>query len=48
MWVSAALTASLLVFPRFTRWFSSVLVAFFGSEVLHIAYARAERLASSG
>jgi hypothetical protein len=46
MWVSAALTASLLVFPRFTRWFTSVLVAFFGSELLQIAYARAERLIS--
>lgn len=44
MWVSAALTASLLVFPRFTRWFAGVLVSFFGSEVLHIAYARAERM----
>ena len=38
MWISAAMTASLLVFPRFTRWFASVLVAFFGSELLHIAY----------
>lgn len=44
MWVSAAMTASLLVFPRFTRWFAAVLVSFFGSEVLNIAYARAERL----
>ena len=42
----AFLTALLLVFPRFTRWFAAVLVSFFGSEVLHIAYARAERLAS--
>jgi len=46
MWVSAAMTASLLVFPRFTRWFATVLVSFFGSEVLHIAYARAEKRAS--
>lgn len=46
MWVSAALTASLLVFPRFTRWFAAVLTAFFGSELLHIAYARAEALIS--
>ncbi len=46
MWVSAGLTASLLVFPRFTRWFAAVLVSFFGSEVLHIAYARAERFVS--
>ncbi len=46
MWVSAGLTASLLVFPRFTRWFAAVLVSFFGSEMLHIAYVRAERLLS--
>ncbi|MGA9856254.1 MAG: DUF1360 domain-containing protein [Solirubrobacteraceae bacterium] len=43
MWVSAALTASLLVFPRFTRWMCSVLVMFFGSELLQMAYVRAER-----
>jgi hypothetical protein len=42
MWVSAALTASLLVLPRFTRWVCAVLVVFFGSELLQIAYARAE------
>lgn len=47
MWVSAAMTASLLVFPRFTRWFAAVLVAFFGSEVLHMAYSRAENSLSS-
>lgn len=51
MWVSAAMTASplmfpTLMFPRFTRWFAAVLVAFFGSEVLHIAFARAERVIS--
>jgi hypothetical protein len=46
MWVSAGLTASLLVFPRFTRWFCAVLVTFFGSELLQIAYARAETLLS--
>jgi hypothetical protein len=44
MWISAAMTASLLVFPRFTRWMASVLVAFFGSELLQIAYVRAEKL----
>ena len=47
MWVSAAMTASLLVFPRFTRWFAAALVSFFGSEVLHIAYSRAEKLLSA-
>ena len=48
MWVSAALTASLLVFPRFTRWVCAVLVSFFGSELLQVAYSRAETLISSG
>jgi hypothetical protein len=47
MWVSAGMTASLLVFPRFTRWTAAVLVAFFGSELLQLAYGRAEKLISS-
>lgn len=47
MWMSAAMTASLLVFPRFTRWIASVLTAFFGSELLQIAYVRAEKLLDS-
>lgn len=42
MWTSAAFTAGLLVLPRFTRWIASVLVAFFGSELLQIAYKKAE------
>lgn len=42
MWVSAALTASLIVSPRFTRWVCTVLAAFFGSELLQLAYSRAE------
>jgi Protein of unknown function (DUF1360) len=42
MWTSAALTAGLLVVPRFTRWASAVLAVFFGSEVLQIAYKKAE------
>lgn len=42
MWVSAGLAAGLLIVPRFTRWVSAVLVTFFGSELLQIAYARAE------
>jgi hypothetical protein len=42
MWTSAAFVAGLLVAPRFTRWTASVLVAFFGSEVLQIAYKKAE------
>jgi Protein of unknown function (DUF1360) len=42
MWTSAAFTAGLLVAPRLTRWVASVLVAFFGSELLQIAYKKAE------
>jgi hypothetical protein len=42
MWTSAAFVAGLLVVPRFTRWVASVLVAFFGSELLQIAYKKAE------
>jgi hypothetical protein len=42
MWTSAALAAGLLVFPRFTRWVSSVFAIFFGSELLQIAYKKAE------
>jgi hypothetical protein len=43
MWTSAAMTAGLLVAPRFTRWVCSVLVAFFGADVLQIAYKKAEQ-----
>jgi hypothetical protein len=43
MWTSAAFVAGLLVAPRFTRWLASVLVVFFGSEVLQIAYKKAEQ-----
>jgi Protein of unknown function (DUF1360) len=42
MWTSAGYTAGLLVMPRFTRWVASVMTAFFGSEVLQIAYKKAE------
>jgi Protein of unknown function (DUF1360) len=42
MWMSALFTAGLLVMPRFTRWVAAVLAAFFGSEVLQIAYKKAE------
>jgi hypothetical protein len=42
MWTSAALVAGLLVAPRFTRWVSAVLAIFFGSELLQIAYKKAE------
>ena len=43
MWTSAAFVGGLLVAPRFTRWLASVLVAFFGSEMLQIAYKKAEQ-----
>lgn len=42
MWTSSALIAGLLVVPRFTRWLATVLVVFFGSETLQIAYKKAE------
>ncbi len=42
MWTSAAMTAGLLVAPRFTRWVASVLVIVFGADVLQIAYKKAE------
>jgi uncharacterized protein DUF1360 len=42
MWTSAAMTAGLLVAPRFTRWLSSVLAIFFGADILQIAYKKAE------
>jgi hypothetical protein len=43
MWTSAGFVAGLLVLPRFTRWVASVLVIFFGSEMLQIAYKKAEQ-----
>jgi Protein of unknown function (DUF1360) len=42
MWTSAAFVAGLLVVPRFTRTVASVFTAFFGSELLQIAYKKAE------
>jgi hypothetical protein len=42
MWMSAGFTAMLLVWPRATRWLASVWVIFFGSEMLQIAYRKAE------
>jgi len=43
MWTSAAFVAGLLVAPRFTRWLASVLTVFFGSDMLQIAYKKAEQ-----
>jgi hypothetical protein len=45
MWMSAAFTAMLLVWPRVTRWTASVWAIFFGSELLELAHERAERAA---
>lgn len=42
MWIAAAFAAGLLVAPRTTRWVASILTAVFGSDVLQIAYRRAE------
>jgi hypothetical protein len=44
MWASAGFVAGLLTLPRFTRWVASVFSIFFGSELLQIAYKRAEDL----
>jgi hypothetical protein len=42
MWTSAGFVAGLLTLPRFTRWVASVLTIFFGSELLQLAYKKAE------
>ena len=42
MWIAAGFTAGLLVAPRTTRWIASVLTVVFGSDVLQIAYRKAE------
>ena len=42
MWTSSMLVAGLLTMPRFTRWVASVLTIFFGSELLQLAYRKAE------
>jgi hypothetical protein len=42
MWTSAAFVAGLLVAPRFTRAVAAVFTTFFGSEMLQIAYKKAE------
>lgn len=43
MWIAAAFTAGLAVAPRPTRWIASMLTALFGSDLLQIAYKRAEQ-----
>lgn len=44
MWTSAGFVGGLLTMPRFTRWVASVLSIFFGTELLQIAYKKAEDL----
>ncbi len=43
MWIAAAFTAGLAVAPRPTRWIAAALTALFGSDLLQIAYKRAEQ-----
>ena len=42
MWIAAGFTAGLIVAPRATRLTASVLTTLFGSDVLQIAYRKAE------
>jgi hypothetical protein len=42
MWFATLFTAGLLVAPRATRWTASVLAIVFASDMLQIAYKRAE------
>jgi Protein of unknown function (DUF1360) len=42
LWMSAGFTAGLIVAPRATRWTAAVLAGHFGSDLLQIAYAKAE------
>ena len=42
LWIAAIFTAGFAVAPRPTRWIASVLSAAFGSDLLQIAYKKAE------
>lgn len=42
MWFATFFTASLLIAPRATRWVASVFTVVFASDVLQIAYRKAE------
>jgi uncharacterized protein DUF1360 len=42
LWAAAFFAAGFAVAPRPTRWIASVLTAHFGSDVVHIAYKKAE------
>jgi hypothetical protein len=43
-WIAATFVAGLLVAPRATRWIAAIFVALTGSDLMHIAYARAEQV----
>jgi hypothetical protein len=42
LWISAASAAGLIVAPRATRWTAAVLAALFGSDLLQLAYSKAQ------
>jgi hypothetical protein len=42
MWISALFAAGFIVAPRATRWTAAVLSALFGSDVLQLAWKKAE------
>ncbi len=42
LWIAAAFAAGLAVAPRATRWVAAVFAVLFGSDVLQLAYKRAE------
>lgn len=42
LWLAAAFAAGLVVAPRLARWVAGVLTAAFGSDVLQMAYKKAE------
>jgi hypothetical protein len=42
LWTASTFAAGLLVAPRATRWIAATLSATFGSDVLQIAYSKAE------
>jgi hypothetical protein len=42
LWIASAFAAGLLVAPRATRWIAGVLTALSGSDLLQIAYKKAE------
>jgi hypothetical protein len=43
LWIGAALTAGLLVAPRPTRWIAAVFTILTGSDLLQLAYVKAEQ-----